>query len=230
MKLQILIPHYHETAEEIKPLLDSIALQQNVPFDEIPDEEWKDINGYNGLYQISTYGRVKSYHRRGTKGVYIRPSLSSSGYLQVHLCKNRVSRTFQIHILVALHFIENKDDLPEVNHKDECKTNNAVWNLEFCTRKYNQNYGTAIQRSVKSHDYKTSAIKSAMHHDYKEVARKESKPVVQLDGEDNVIMIWDSVREVSRQLNCSPSLISCACRGINKTALGFRWKFLEASA
>ena len=191
----------------------------------VPKEEWKDIDGYEGLYMVSSYGRIKSIPRKGTKGCIIRPSFSGSGYLQTHLCKNKISRTFQVHRLVAVHFISNPKCLPEVNHKDEVKTNNCVWNLEFCTRAYNENYGTKIERSVKHHNYKESSIKSALHHNYKEVGRKLSKPVLQMAEDWNVIKKWESLQEVSRTLNYSCGNISMVCNGKKEKAYGFRWMF-----
>lgn len=207
MRLQILIPQYKETDEVIKP------------------EEWKDIEGYEGLYKISSHGRVLSIKREKTNGGIIRQSRSGSGYLQVHLSKNGVVKTFQTHRLVAAHFLGNENNLPEVNHKDEDKTNNCSWNLEYCTRKYNQNYGTAIQRAVKSHDYKASAIKSARNHDYKEVGRKQAKPVIQFSLDGDFIKRWDSIREIERSTSMCCGNISSACNGKLKAAYGYIWKF-----
>ena len=191
----------------------------------LQQEEWKPIMGYEGLYEISSLGRVRSLPRQGTKGGIIRPSLSSSGYLQTHLTKNGKEKTFQVHRLVAIHFIENENNLPEVNHKDEDKTNNCVWNLEFCTRKYNENYGTKRERCVKNHNYKESSIKSALHHDYKEVGRKLSKPIIQKDMEGNEIRRWPSNQEIRRTLNYACGSISMACNGKKPSAYGYIWEF-----
>lgn len=224
MKLQILIPQYKETDEVVKPLLDSIALQQN-DTSSVPSEVWKDIEGYEGLYKISSYGHVYSLPRKGCKGGFVVPSLGSSGYLQTHLCKNSIVKTIMIHRLVAKHFLANENNYPEVNHKDECKTNNCVWNLEYCTRVYNQNYGTAIDRGVKSHNYEESAKKAALHHNYKEVGRKQAKPVLQFSSDGELVRRWESIREICRERNYSTGNISNACNGKLKNAYGFVWKF-----
>ena len=112
-------------------------------------EEWRDIKGYEDLYQVSNLGRVKSL--KDNKGNYREKILSNStttqGYLFVHLYKNGKVKLFTVHRLVAMHFIENSNNYKEVNHKDEDKFNNRVDNLEWCTRKYNQNYGTRTQRA-----------------------------------------------------------------------------------
>lgn len=190
-------------------------------------EQWKDIDGYEGLYQISSYGRVKSFPRRATRGGIVKPSLSTSGYLCTHLSKNGKVRTHQVHRLVAKHFICNPDNLPEVNHIDENKTNNHVSNLEWCTRVQNVRHGTAIERMVKAHDYKKVAAKSAANHDYREVARKEAKPLLQFDKNGNLIKRWESLRAASRALGKSCGNISAACNGKQETSYGFVWRYEE---
>lgn len=128
-------------------------------------EEWRDIKGYEGIYQVSSLGRVKSCERdvhfiknTGThftkhyKERILSPNLSTPGYLTVMLYRDnrdggpKQSKRLQIHILVAQAFIPNPDNLPQINHIDENKTNNIVSNLEWCTRKYNMNYGTLPSR------------------------------------------------------------------------------------
>lgn len=100
-------------------------------------EEWRDIVGYEGLYEISNWGRVRR------NGKIIKPGKNNLGYLQVALYKNGLQKHALIHRLVALAFLPNPNNYPEVNHRDEDKTNNAVENLEWCTRKYNANYSLA---------------------------------------------------------------------------------------
>lgn len=111
--------------------------QQNIK------EIWKPIKGYERLYQVSTLGRVKSLNYNKTKKEKIlSPGNNGNGYLFVTLYKNGRKNLF-VHRLVAEAFLENPDNLPEVNHKDENKTNNSVSNLEFCSRKYNARYSNA---------------------------------------------------------------------------------------
>ena len=106
---------------------------------------WQDIEGYEGRYQVSDTGQVKSL-LRGDR--ILKPFKTNAGYLYVNLYKNGVVNKFRVHRLVARTFIPNPKNLPEVNHIDEVKTNNKVTNLEWCTRKYNMNFGTVRQRSA----------------------------------------------------------------------------------
>ena len=113
-------------------------------------EEWRPIEGYEGLYEVSNTGKVRSVDRyvkysNGQihlhKGKVLSPVKSNFGYLLVSLCCNGKYKSISVHRLVAQAFIENPDNLPEINHKNEDKTNNSVDNLEFCDRSYNNNYG-----------------------------------------------------------------------------------------
>lgn len=107
-------------------------------------EIWKDIKGYEGIYQVSSRGKVRSFHFG--KNIKILRFSIRGGYANVILYKNKKRKTFSVHRLVAEAFIDNPNDLPEVNHKDEDKLNNQVENLEWCTPKYNSNYGTRNKR------------------------------------------------------------------------------------
>lgn len=115
------------------------------------EELWKDIEGYEGLYQVSNLGRVKSLKRysknnKNNNDRILKPVLNTKGYLQLALCKNGVKYNKKLHRLVAQAFIPNPENKPQVNHIDEDKTNNIVSNLEWMTNKENRNHGTAIKR------------------------------------------------------------------------------------
>lgn len=105
-------------------------------------ETFLSVPGYEGLYEVSNLGNVKSLR----SGRLMKRSLSHFGYEMTTLSKDGKQKTYLIHRLVALAFIPNPDNLEEINHKDEVKTNNSVENLEWCTRKYNLNYGTYRER------------------------------------------------------------------------------------
>ena len=117
-------------------------------------EEWRSIPGYEGLYEVSNLGRVRSVERcdrfnRKIVSKILKPNYVS-GYLRVGMYKNKTFKYYLIHRLVAQAFLPNPDNLPEVNHKDEDKSNNRVDNLEWCDRSYNMNYGTVQQRRIQT--------------------------------------------------------------------------------
>lgn len=107
-------------------------------------EEWKNVIGYEGLYEVSNIGNVRNVRRN----TLLKLSKDHYGYIQVGLSKNGISIVFKVHRLVAQAFIPNPDNLPQVNHKDEDRTNNNVTNLERCTAKYNSNYGHRTENIV----------------------------------------------------------------------------------
>lgn len=127
----------------------------------LPNEIWKDIEGYEGIFQVSNKGRVKSLERvvNSNGGVRIikeriRKPQDAHGYLRVRLKNGSTDKNYFIHRLVANTFIPNPNNLPQVNHKDENPQNNIAENLEWCTHIYNQLYGTRIERikvSLKQH-------------------------------------------------------------------------------
>ena len=108
------------------------------------DEIWKDIEGYDGMYQVSNLGRVKSF--KNCKERILSSGTTKKNYKFVILSKNDIRKNFQVHRLVAMTFLPNPDNLPQVNHKDENPSNNNLENLEWCTAKYNSNYGNHCNR------------------------------------------------------------------------------------
>lgn len=180
-------------------------------------EIWKDIHNYEGLYQISNYGRVKSLERKvkNTKSSYrivkekiLSCNKCSNGYYYIILYKNQNKKTYRIHRLVADAFIPNNDNLLEVNHIDENKENNNVNNLEWCNHKYNMNYGTSIKRN----------------------AEKHKKQVIQYTKNNEIIKEYSSLKEASDKIGIDSSSIMRCCKGKQKTCGGYIWKYKEASS
>lgn len=176
-------------------------------------EVWKDVPGYEGLYQVSNLGNVRSLDRyvdygkttAFRKGRIMKQGKATGGYLQVELFKNKISSTRLVHRLVAEAFVTNIENLSEVNHKDENKENNCADNLEWCARKYNINYGTGNARRIKN---KVVAV-----------------VMCALDGTE--LMEFPSVHEAARSIskNGVAGNISECCKGRRKTAYGYIWKY-----
>lgn len=190
-------------------------------------EEWRDIKGYPN-YMVSNLGRVKSlnYHRTGREGI-LSNKKTIKGYLRITLSKNSIRKNYLIHRLVAEAFIPNPDNLPFINHKDENPSNNCASNLEYCDVLYNNNYGTRNKRISEKHkgvlfseEHKNNLSKALTNRSEK------SKPVLEIDKNTNeVIAEFPSVREVKRQFGYDQGFISACCRGENKSAYGFKWKY-----
>ena len=170
------------------------------------EEQWLDISGYEGLYQISNFGRVKSFYFRNPR--ILKPH-KVKGYSNVELYKNKKKKQFYIHRLVMENFcpIENMNVL-DVNHKDEDKSNNHISNLEWMTHKDNLNYGSRAE-------------KARMKMQGKNSSRSKKVRCV----EKNVI--YEALREAERQLGIPATNISKACKGKIKTAGGYHWKYVE---
>ena len=177
------------------------------------NEEWRDVVGYEGRYQVSSMGRVKSLERkvrhwRGGERIQkeriLKPSNDRGGYLLVSLCDGEKRKTFKVHRLVCEAFHENPDNKSQVNHLNENKTDNRACNLEWSTAKENNNHGTRTERAAKA----------------------RSKPVGQytLDGE--LVKIWQSPCEAGKQIGLSDSHVSKVANGKLKTAYGFIWKYV----
>ena len=175
-------------------------------------ETWKDVAGYEGLYQVSNLGRVRSLlHGK----IWILKSLGNRrGYLRVERNRNGTRKDIYVHRLVAEAFIPNPLNLPQVNHKDEDKTNNSVDNLEWCTAKYNLNYGTCQAR-------KSAKLKGRRRL----VNWSRAKVVLQYDKSGNFVREWPSTIEVQRQTGFAQPHISDCCRGKRKSAYGYIWRF-----
>ena len=172
---------------------------------------YKEVKDYEGLYEVSMLGKVRSIDYRRT-GVTKELTLNRSGkYYTVVLSKNGVKRTHSVHRLVAEAFIPNPGNLPQVNHKDENTFRNTVFNLEWCDAKYNTNYGTGVLRR--------SRLLAGRYN------TKLSVQIHQFDKSMNFLKTYQSVREASRQTKISSGHICECCKGIRKTAGGFVWSY-----
>ena len=178
-------------------------------------EIWKPVSGYEGLYEVSNYGRVRSVYRY--KKV-LKEMVSNSGYARVDLFRDGKRKQYSVHRLVALAFIEKNDDKNVVNHKDENKLNNNANNLEWVDHKENCRYGTAISRRTEHFDYKNRKINN------KHQIEVCSKPVFQYSKNMELIKKHKSLTDCAKKLNLSISGISSAIKRGNLTKQGFYLK------
>ena len=185
--------------------------------------KWLPVVGYEGLYEVSECGDIYSIKSGRTLNAWD----SGNGYLRVELFdKHHKNKQLHVHRIVAAAFIPNPHDLPYVNHKDQNKANNAVSNLEWCTAKYNTNYGDAVIRRSKSAEwyYKSERCKAAMST----VGKSRSKPVMQYDTDGNLISEYPSASEASRATGIHISNIFYSCKGRTKHPNQFIWRYKEA--
>ena len=181
------------------------------------EEIWKPIEGFEGRYEVSNLGRVRSLDRiikrdngHGVNDARVKGRILSQklnhkgGYCVVNINDNGRELTKYVHRLVAQAFIPNPDGLPEVNHKDEDKQNNCVSNLEWCTPAYNSNYGTGHERMM----------------------LKTSKPIVAVDDSGNIVKEYPSVKAAIRDGANRGGIYACI-KNPNRRHMGLHWKYKE---
>ena len=191
--------------------------RQNKELSLYTDEEWRPVKGYEGLYEVSNKARVRSLTRyfpdrvfRNGKlqpyinyGKVLTPHMSHKGYLLVPLTKDSKGKKCSVHRLVAEAFIPNPENLPLVNHKDECKTNNRPDNLEWCDDKYNVNYGTGMKRA----------------------AQKRARTVEQYSLDGVLIATYLGVPAAADATGIKKQSIGSALRRKNHICKGYEWKY-----
>lgn len=154
-----------------------------------------DIPGYEGLYAVTSCGKIWSHKRK----IFLVPEAHRNGYLSVTLCKNGVNKRLLVHRLVAAVYVDNPHNYSEVNHKDETRSNNCANNLEWCTRQYNNTYGNIRER----------------------IARKQGKSVICAETGET----YYSIGEAARKTGFTASLIAMCCRMEIKQAHGLHFYF-----
>lgn len=181
------------------------------------NEQFKDIKGYEGLYQVSNYGRIKSLPKivntklknvssRKTKEKILKCNLTRDNYLSVNLVKNKKNKTIRVHQLVCNTFIENEENYKCINHKDSNPRNNKIDNLEWCTQSYNIKYA-----------YKKGNAKPT-----------RTRCVVQMDKNYKIMNVFNSINDACRHIGKKghQNIIKC-CQNKIPTAYGYRWKYYE---
>lgn len=178
-------------------------------------EIWKDIEGYEGMYQVSNMGRVRALDRvkpnsggQIAKGHILPQSDNGHGYRFVSLWKFNKGRRFYVHRLVASAFIPNPNNFPIINHKDENKSNNRYENLEWCTQKYNINYGNHMKRLKESY-----------------IANGNNRPIDVYDMKGTFLKTFDCSNEVCKEIGINRRGLYLACQGVTKSYKGYRFAF-----
>lgn len=187
------------------------------------EEIWKDIPGYEGYYQASTLGNIRSIVlSTGRRKRVLSAHKTKWGYLQVVLTDKLGNCHHEsVHKLVCLTFIPIPEHLShllgtrhlQVNHKDEDKLNNRVDNLEWVTPSYNSSYGTITKRRLLAHKQRKTCVSEAR--------------IRQISQDGAIIQIWDSLADISRNTNYNKSYICWCCKGKYKSAYGFKWEYDE---
>ena len=166
-------------------------------------EIWKDIKGYEGKYQVSNLGNVRSLNWRNTgtvRNLYLKPQ--NEGYLLVELANKGKTHTFSVHRLVANHFVSGYREGMVVNHLNEVKTDNRAENLEWCTHRENCTYGTSLERS----------------------SRNRKKPIEQIDKNGKVVCVWAGAVDAESH-GFDRKTISACCIGKVKFHKGYMWRY-----
>lgn len=171
---------------------------------ELISEVWKPVPNYEGLYDASNFGRVRSLYKNKILSI----SRNKNGYCAIILYKRGKLKRFLIHRLVYETFVGSIPDGYEVNHINEIKTDNSVWNLNLMTHKQNANFGTRNKRMSSS-----------------KINGSGSKPVYQYTLDGVLVRVWPSVNEAGRNGFCVSSIVRC-CQGKLMQHKGFLWSYV----
>lgn len=190
-------------------------------------EIWKDIKGYEGLYQVSNCGNVKSVKKTITRNnckILIKEKILKKyirqGYYAVKLYKNKTKINLPIHRLVAITYLKNDKNKPCVNHKDGNKLNNNIDNLEWVTYSENtlHSYKNGLQKTSEKQRENCKKV-------YKYAIKKTSKKINQYDLDGNFIKQWNSINEANRSFNRKKTRINDVCKNRCKQSMGYIWKY-----
>lgn len=201
----------------------------------------KEIKGYEN-YLIDENGNIYSKHSKR----FITPCLRKDGYMLVGLYNNGYRKNFQVHRLVAETFVPNPDNLPQINHKDENKTNNNVSNLEWCSAQYNLTYGNRMKKAIskrKENDPNGDSYNKAMETRRKSNPNNEcfkrtvntrtlkgcvnaEKRIGQYDQKGNLINEFKSIAQAAKETNCSAGCICECAKGKKETHKGYVWRYI----
>lgn len=183
------------------------------------NEIWKDVVGFEGRYQVSNFGNVKSLSFRNQKiSKNLAQKVNNQGYKIVQLCERKRNIPFLVHRLVAMAFVDNPNNYPIVNHKDENPLNNNADNLEWCTYSYNRIYSMDMHPEMRKElvenltKYSTRNKKGVPHKHYKQVAI--------LDDSNSIINIYDNASTAAKILGLHTCNVTEVCKANRKRQIG----------
>lgn len=193
-------------------------------------EIWKDVVGYEGLYMVSNYGRIKTVERdcfvsgKNHHTLHINErilpvSKFKNGYLNRTLSKNGITKTYKVHRLVARAFLGEPLERQVVNHKDHNRSNNRLDNLEYVTHKENIKDMWEFSHNTKIRETAKRTIKFAIE--------KNKKKVNQYSKDGTYIKTWESITDASIHTKANISHISQCCNGQRKSSGGYVWRFTD---
>lgn len=197
---------YHAKSKDMVNIQE-IELSVHPETGELVPEIWKDVVGYEGLYKISNYGRVYGIKR----GLVHKPIIHRLDYIQASLCR----KFHYVHRLVAIHFIPNPENKPDVNHKKGNKKDNRYFELEWCTESENS-----------QHSFAYLGRKPAEWLFSEDNKSRNRVKISQYTKQDEFIKEWDSLTSAAAFFGGKKNNISEVLRGKSKTAYGFKWKYV----
>ena len=202
-------------------------------------ENWKDIEGYDGLYQVSSNGRVKSLNYRKTgKEKILKQTICKNGYSRVLLSKNGIQKLKIVHRLVAEVFIPNPDNKPEIDHINCNRSDNRIENLKWCTRKENcnnpitlKNFSNASKNKIVSDNTKlkislSNKGRKPSQETIEKFIKSKSKSILQFTLDGDFIRNWDSATIAEKEIGTGGNISKC-CRGIYKSMYGYKWGYAD---
>ena len=192
---------------------------------------WKPVVGYEGLYEVSNTGLIKSLNCYNLKTPHLLSlCFNANGYLKVGLSKNNKTKQMLVHRIVAEAFIPNPDNLEMVNHRDEDKTNNNVNNLEWCTRSYNQLYSIGLhpeRKKVFGNNFKDKDGCCLSSWTKKGKAHKYNKKVALLNDENKVERIFESPAMAAKEMNLYSGNVVAVCKANTHLVIGDKQQIVK---
>lgn len=199
---------------------------KNTDNNDLKGEYWKDIQGYEGLYQVSNLGRVRSMSRlrpdkhHKVKAKILRQAFNSGGYPILTLSKNAIHKNIKVHRLVAKTFIPNSENKPCIDHINTIRTDNRVENLLWTTGKENCNNPLTRKHMSDNKKGEKNHMRGRLSKEH-----PNSIPIIQLTKNGQYIRTWDCARDVSREIGIHYSNVNSVLRGKTKTAGGYKWMY-----